>query len=400
MVSTKKAFCHVKRPVLLSFVLLPLALLLTLFKPCPPLTVAREALYHPQSVLPLGPYFPFYQNGKTYLFGQFSDRIDSHKHRKVVDNAANWWVINDDPSTGFAPVVKGAKMSSGQGVHSPFVLGGDNYIFSRHNQDWAWRINDEATGIEPLPWSWGKSRASVSYQAWVTFQLNGVPYLLGLHSDVGANIWRIEKRAGGPRGSIGATLVKYKAQMSPNYKHLCAFYLDGHPYIFGVHKKETFGTSVDANIWRVKEGPSQGIELELVMKGAEFSSAYDFVWPFQLGGRPYLFVAALTPESYPNDRLTLGVKILESLIKWEQCIYEPGKGYGAIWEIAGDPRSPSIRRISRAIPISHRYYDLVTFEQGGKVYIFGVHEENYGNIWAVNEDPAKGFSLVYYGRNK
>ena len=122
--------------------------------------------------------------------------------------------------------------------------------------------------------------------------------------------------------------------------------------------------------------------------------------PFQLGGRPYLFVAALTPERYPADRIALGEKIIESLIKWKQCIYEPGKGHGAIWEIAGDPRSPSISRISKAIQISHRYYDLVTFEQGKKAYILGVHEENYGNIWEVNEDPAQGFSLLYYGRNK
>ena len=55
----------------------------------------------------------------------------------------------------------------------------------------------------------------------------------------------------------------------------------------------------------------------------------------------------------------------------------------------------------KGVPISYRYQAMTTFEQGGKAYIFGVHEEKYANIWRVFEDdPAKGFTLEYYGRNK
>ena len=80
---------------------------------------------------------------------------------------------------------------------------------------------------------------------------------------------------------------------------------------------------------------------------------------------------------------------------------EWGKGYGCIWQIAGEAKSLSIKRISsKCVPISHRYTKMTVFEQAGKTYLFGVHEEQYANIWRVNDDPATGFTLEYYGRNK
>ncbi len=180
-----------------------------------------------------------------------------------------------------------------------------------------------------------------------------------------------------------------------NYAHIKVFYMNGHPYIFGLHVGES-GSGVGANIWRVRDDPSQG--LELLTYGANFPKNYDFVSPFHVNGRPYLFAAYLKPASYPTDLLELGTAIGESLIKWEQLIYQPGQGYGVIWEIGGDPRKPSIRKVSRAIKISENYWNLTTFEQGGKAYIFGIHNEKYGNIWRVNDDPANGFSLIYYGK--
>jgi hypothetical protein len=83
-------------------------------------------------------------------------------------------------------------------------------------------------------------------------------------------------------------------------------------------------------------------------------------------------------------------------------IYESGKGngFGVIWEIGSDPRSPSLRMISqKGVPISNRYSNLITFEQGGKAYVLGVHEKDFANIWCVNDDPSSGFTLVYYGKN-
>jgi hypothetical protein len=392
----------------LPVTLFSLAVLLAILQAIPPMAAA-ERVYITDHGRHL---FPFYKDGKTYLFGMTSGKLAGFPPTwEPIDNAANWWVINDDPKTGFTRVVIRAKMASEYRALTPFYLNNHPYIFGLHmgaNEKGEvardavprgksvganiWRINDDARGLELKLY---KGKMDVGYRYVVSFQLKGKPYILGLHDHVGANIWRINE---GPKG-LTFDLVKYKAKMASgrNYDHLEVFYMDGHPYIFGVHIGES-GSGVGANIWRVKDDPSQG--LDLVLYGAKFPKNYDFISPFHVGGRPYLFAASLTPESYPTDLLELGVEIGEGLIKGDWAIYEPGKGYGVIWEIGGDPRKPSIRKISQAIKISHRYWNLITFEQGGMAYIFGIHAEKYANIWRVGDDPAKGFTLEYYGRNK
>jgi hypothetical protein len=376
-----------------------LTVLMVIFQPCPRLaTAARVPIADPEHHL-----LPFYLNGKTYLLGLTPPSSTSLGAR---DNAAKWWVIEDDPKDGLTLVVQGAKMSSEYKHLTSFALNNHTYIFGLHVGVQPilygversgvganiWRINDDAKGFELVKF---KGEMSHRYKHVVSFQLKGEPYILGLHEELGANIWRIKDD-----GSKGLTfnLVKYKAKMASKYMHLAVFYMEGHPYIFGVH------ADVGANIWRIKDDPSQGFDL--VMKGAKFPRwpGYEFVRPFHVGGRPYLFAAVSHPGyvHVPGDVLELGVAIGEGLFRSDWSgIYEPGKGFGVIWEIGGDPRRPSIRQITtKAIRISERYENLITFEQGGKAYIFGVHEEKYANIWRVNDDPARGFTLDYYGRNK
>jgi hypothetical protein len=302
-------------------------------------------------------------------------------------------------------------MSSSYSFVVPFVLQDHPYIFGLHRGDVKggvganiWRINDDAKGFELVMY---KGKISENYSKMVSFQLKGEPYILGLHSSLGANIWHVKQDAKG----LTLDLVKYKAKMSPHYKHLKVFYIEGHPYIFGLHYDPGRASSVGANIWRVSDDPSKG--LELVQYGAKFPTEYDFISPFHLNGRPYLF-AAVSKGEKQGQLPPVGVveggsavesglgMIIEGLLQSDFCgIFEKEKGYGVIYAIEGDPGSPLIRLVStKAIPISNAYSNLITFEQGGKAYIFGVHEEGYANIWRVNDRPERGFGLEYYGKQK
>ncbi|HXJ83172.1 MAG TPA: hypothetical protein VMS64_31370 [Candidatus Methylomirabilis sp.] len=343
---------------------------------------------------------PFYHDGKTYLFGlAHPDWLDPVANAKALDNAAFWWVVDDDPRSGLRPAVRRARMSSRYAAVVPFYLNNHPYIFGLHSGSGdfghgsvganIWRINDDpSTGFTLVMYG---HKMSVDYPHVLSFQLDGQPYILGLHKDVGANIWRVKETPDG----VTMQLVKYGATMSPNYRHLEVFYLDGHPYIFGAHLT-TYASG--ANIWRVKDDPAQG--LDLVTEGAAFPPSYDFVRSFHVAGRPYLFASVHDERTIPTSKVELGLAIAKGLLKSDWSgIYEPGKGYGVIWAIAS-PRSPTIRRITpKAVPHSDRYTNMITFEQRGKAYIVGVHEEEYVNIWRVDDDPTRGFTLEYYGRD-
>ena len=374
--------------------LLVLTILLAIFQLFPRLAGAERISMNPD----ITELISFRHDTAAYIFGLDPAReYNPAGGTKTPDNnAANWWVINSDPKTGFRSVVKDAAMSSKYDAVTSFELNSHPYIFGLHQDVGAniWRINDDpSTGFKLVMY---KGKMAGGYSHVVSFQLKGQPYILGLHHKVGANIWRIQE---GPKG-LTFNLVKYKAPMSPNYEHLAVFYMDKHPYIFGLHK------DVGANIWRIKDDPSQG--LDLVMYGAKFSHDYDFVLPFHLGDRPYLLgvvsknyikraIDVLEGPATPDPLQPGGV---EAIVRIADILVEMGKGYGCIWEIKGAPNSMSIRKISKSIPISHNYTKVTTFEQAGKAYIFGIHREKYANIWRVQDDPAQGFTLEYYGRNK
>jgi len=375
-----------------------LTILLAVLQPCPNPVGAR--VFVDAEMVHL---FSFTHPSGTYVFGLEPCLENTIEAGQVVcgtnNKAASWWRINDDPGTGFTPAVREAKMSNEYEAVTPFTLKDHPYIFGLHRAkgDYnanIWRINDDAKGFDLKLY---KGKMSTNYVHVVSFQLRGQPYILGLHEKVGANIWSIKE---GPKGLTWA-LVKYKEKMSPNYQHLKVFYMKGHPYIFGVH-------AVGANIWRVKDDPSQG--LDLVLYGAKFPKAYNYVLPFYAGDRPYLLGVA--SKNYYKEQVEIIQPMLQeggsvaNLIDTVLDIagtgaVEWGKGYGCIWQIAGEAKSLSIKRISsKCVPISHRYTKMTAFEQAGKTYLFGVHEEQYANIWRVNDDPATGFALVYYGRNK
>ncbi|HBH87058.1 MAG TPA: hypothetical protein DDY17_05605 [Syntrophaceae bacterium] len=397
MIKTIKLFKQGIPVALLSFVVMIVILQLT-----PPVAAAERVGVNAELLS------PFYLNGKTYIFGK---QIKDMDHAGAYDNAANWWVIKDNPKDGLTPVAIRKKMSSSyQGV-APFTLKNKQYIFGLHTckawPEWGarcpsnfsdynaniWRIdivNGAATGwtLVKINGKMASGKMSPNYNAIVSYQLNGIPYILGLHRDVGANIWRITQTSDG----VNFELVKYKAaQMSGAYC-LTVFYKDGHPYIYE-----------GMNIWRVKGPPNYG--LELVKKGV-FLYRYNFVKSFHIGGQPYLFAAAQPPDKYkeisiPTSKFAVFKSILDTPKNVYDCLanqncglYQPGKGFGVIYKIEADYR---ITQMSPRIPISNHYRDMTTFEQGGKAYIFGCHREKYANIWRVNDNLAAGFSLVYYG---
>ncbi|HYK87458.1 MAG TPA: hypothetical protein VE398_01715 [Acidobacteriota bacterium] len=353
--------------------------------------------------------FPFYDRSDTgqtgtYLFGLLPCSKQEMALGQPVsvpgDNAANWWRVRDDPRMGFEPVVSDAKMSPDYIALTSFELNNRPYIFGLHRVGAnIWRINDNpTTGFTLVKY---KGKMSPNYEQVVSFQLKGQPYILGLHEKLGANIWSIRE---GPNG-LTWDLVNYKAKMSPNHR-LAVVYIKDHPHILGIHPK------VGATLWRVKDDPSQG--LELVMYGAKFPRAYNFILPFQLDDGPYLLAGVsqnylkdiqdavkdipTPPESGPV--FDLGKILVEKLIDiigtgW----VEWGKGYACIWKITGEAKPLGITKISQTIPISHRYVQATTFEHSGKVYFFAIHEEGFANIWRINDDPATGFTLEYYGRD-
>ena len=249
MIKTAKPFKHFPAVASIS-----LAVLLIVIQPGPQLSMAESIVKMPH--VAKGYAFPFYDRSGTYIFG-----LEPSGGDKPISNAANWWRINDDPSTGFRPVVRRAKMSSGYGHGlAPFTLNNHPYLFGlRVAGANFWRINDDpATGFRLVNY---KEKMSVNYVDVVFFQLKGKSYMLGLHADKGANIWQLTEEKD---GRVKLNLVKYGAKMAERYRYLKVFYMEGHPYIFGLHR------DVGANIWRVNDDPSKG--LDLVMYGARISS--------------------------------------------------------------------------------------------------------------------------------
>jgi hypothetical protein len=359
---------------------------------------AKESQTAPSGRVPIHArenIFPFYLDGKAYLFEKTSagKTFLGWFDKKPLSNAANWYRISDDPKNGFIPMVKGAKMSSKNHLY-PFTRKNHPYLLGFHETGTnIWRINNDGKGFELVM---HKGKPFRNYGLKVIFQLKGEPYLFGIH-ETGANIFRINE------GDKGFTfeLVKRKIpNMNGHYWRFHVFYIDGHPYILGFHKSPKGILTTYISIFRVKDDPSQG--LDLVTSKAKLPD-YAFIRFFHLNGRPYIFAAVLQAQRIPTTMIDVGMAIAQGLFlsDWSG-IYEPGQGYGVIWEISGDPNhSLSLNKITpKAIPISWRYKNLITFEQGGKAYIFGIHEENYANIWQVNDDPSRGFALEYYGRNK
>ena len=245
---------------------------------------------------------------------------------------------------------------------TPFELNGEPYIFGLHEDVGAniFRINDYGTSSGEAGFFYGAGKEliaygldmSPNYKHVVSFQLNGHPYILGLHN-VGANIWRINDEP-----ATGFTLVKYGASMSYNYVHLVSFELNGYPYILGLHK------DLGANIWRINDDPSTGITL--VKYRADMSPNYVHLVPFEHNGHPYI----------------LGLH----------------KDVGAnIWRINDDPGT-GITLVEYGAEMSPNYTQLQSFELNGRPYIFGLHKDVGANIWKVNDDPSAGLTLVKYGQ--
>jgi len=246
---------------------------------------------------------------------------------------------------------------------TPFELDGHSYIFGLHVDVGAniWRIDDYGTSQSPehpLVYGAGKQLVyyggsmSPNYRFVNSFQLNGHPYIFALHNDVGANIWRINDDP-----STGFTLVKYGASMSANYVAVVTFHLNGHPYLFGLHK------DVGANIWRINDNPATGFTL--VKYGASMSSNYVAVIPFELNGHPYMF--GLHNSAGPM-----------------------------IWRINDDPSTGMTQMCYNCSggPKSTAYHIMASFQLDNHPYIFGLHENGYASIWRINNNPASGMTLV------
>jgi len=343
--------------------------------------------------------FSFHDRAGTYVFTQRSSRwLDHGAYEWVNRNAASWWAIKSDPATGLEALQKDVKMSSANQFVTPFTLESQPYIFGLHERGVnIWRIEPQS-GLKLVM---EEGQMSPHYRHVVSFQRCGRPYILGLHEDVGANIWSIESAPSDRVSFHLLTPPESRIPMSHHYEHLTMFYAYNRPHIFGLHRDQ------GAWIWRVRDDPAQG--LDLVTHGAAFPHSYNYVLPFHLNGRAYLaglvsanYMDALAdapalpaggPEMFPGTEFIFEIleETLELTVEW-------GKGYGCIWSIEGPPDALSLKKISKTFPISHEYSRMTTFEQGGSAYIFGVHKENYANIWKICDEPSNGFSLSYYGK--
>ncbi|MEN6536949.1 MAG: hypothetical protein ABFD89_25065 [Bryobacteraceae bacterium] len=348
-------------------------LALALMQGTPPITAARGSAAVGSSlaqarITNATHLVPVYINGKTYLF-----------------ELGRWWVVNDDPAKGIAPARQDPLWSANYLALRTFTMNDRAGIFGLHTgvtlqaaQDSGfmpsgsvganvWLLADDPAKGFQLSLKGGKM--SRNYRQVVTFQANRKPYVLGLHEDVGANIWRLKESG----RSVTMELAPKRNRMSRYYSQLEVFYMDGHPYLFGLHQTPSFKHEAEANIWRVKEDPFDGIDL--VMKGKRFHP-YDYVRSFRVNDRPYL--------------LTVNMPIPDTR-------FESVDAAAAIWEIMGPPGSPSLRRATaKSIPMGE-YLNIITFEQNEEVYVLGVRPGGSVNIWRVNENPDSGITLVYRG---
>jgi len=254
------------------------------------------------------------------------------------------------------------EMASDYVAIAPFSLRDHSYILALHKSVGAniFRIDDYglSRGVKERLHAAGKqllkygARMSPNYVAVTSFQLNGHPYIFGLHRDVGANIWRINDDP-----STGFTLVKEGMKMSPSYGTIGSFQLKGRPYIFGLHR------DVGANIWRINDDPSTGFTL--VKQGIKMSPNYVAVTLFYLKGHPYIF----------GLHRDLGANI---------------------WRINDDP-STGFTLVKQGIKMSPNYRTVASFQLKGHPYIFGLHSDVGANIWRINDDPSTGFTLIKQG---
>ncbi|MCE5308898.1 MAG: hypothetical protein LLG20_14765 [Acidobacteriales bacterium] len=352
----------------------------------------------------------FYLNDKTYIFGRRGWHSD-------ISNDASWCLINTPPKAGFTPIVQNAKMSSEYRVVRPFTLDGHPYIFGLHdgsgdNNANIWRIDDDGYGFK-LVLEGGRMSPNYFDFDFVSFQLNGKPYLLGKHSpmgmskSVGTNLWSINKDPKNPDKLI-LTLLQTLAIKSYNFE---IFYVGQEPYLFALHE------DTGANIWRIKDQP---VRLELVTRGAPFHVGYRFVRAFQIGDDPYIFAATEgrrtsfdepSVPSAPASKKDLALALLEVGLNVETFLFKSifgihenaiGAAHAVIWKVEHDSEPFKLTKVTtEAIPISGEYNDITPFKQGNAVYLFAVHKKKYADIFQVNENPpGYGFSLVYYGRRQ
>jgi hypothetical protein len=337
---------------------------------------------------------PFYKDGVTYIFAQRS--LGSAEDMFTHTMAATWWQIKSDAKYGYTCFAR-AKMSSEHEGVKTFTIGGNPYLYGLHE------------GVGPVVWRFfdkpGSDFAVRMYKKWpfkrtyrdmLFFTLSGQTYALS-RWEKGANIWHVQDVTG---KGVSFALHVYATRMSQKHRLHGVFYVNGLPHIIASHP------DVGTTIWRVESSPpgsKEPLRLVHLSSGKPSLKGYDYVLPFHLQNRPYLLAVTLTrPLLEVADAVEQGgskykpeeiLRMIDQLVQW-------GEGRGVIYAIEGTAQAPTVRRLSKAIPMSHRYLDITTFEQSGKAYIFGVHETGHANIWEIAADPANGFSVIYDGKHK
>ena len=248
-----------------------------------------------------------------------------------------------------------------------------------------------------------------NYVAITSFTLKGNPYLLALHRDVGANIFRLDEYGsssaledGKKLYGAGKQLVKYGATMSPNYVALTSFQMKGHPYIFGLHR------DVGANIWRVNDDGA-GLML-LTKRPAKMSPNYVAVVPFQMNGQPYIFGlhrdvganiwrvndggAGLTLLTKRPAKMSPNyVAVVPFQLNGHPHIFGLHRDVGAnIWRVNDDGAGLTLLT-KRPAKMSPNYVAVVPFRLNGHPHIFGLHRDVGANVWRINDGGA-GFTPV------
>jgi predicted secreted protein/endonuclease/exonuclease/phosphatase family metal-dependent hydrolase len=268
-----------------------------------------------------------------------------------------------------------------------------------------------------------KGQMSRHYVDITPFELNGQSYIFGLHVDVGANIFRIDNygtSCSTEKGCLcgaGKELVLYGAAMSPNYLFVRSFQLNGHPYIFGLHDKG--GNNAEMKLWRINDDPATGITLLDKAGGGPTSSKYVAMLTFQLNGHPYLFgLHQGSTNGEPklwriNDDPATGMTLLDKAgggpTSYNYVAMESfelnghpylfglfGGGYANIWRINDDPATGMtiVKQNCPGGPTSADYVAMTTFQLNGHPYVFGLHDHSEATIWRINDDPSTGMNKI------
>jgi Concanavalin A-like lectin/glucanases superfamily len=193
--------------------------------------------------------------------------------------------FNDDPATGW--VTTGTiSRSPGYTCVTSFELNGEPYISMNYPPDlnaYIFKVSPGATNTTLASCQWIGDLASSAF-----FTLNGRPYLLAIHKNNKAVVYRVEDD-----GCLTWLIeVPWGSDWTPT-----SYELNGQPYILA----HSYADSYKAQIWKVVDPyPTNWLYTVLPYWNNE-PNGCDGVRSFELDGHPYLIALKNCCNEYPDS---------------------------------------------------------------------------------------------------